>query len=59
MGVGGNVHEDALNLGPQGDRGVEPRQFHGALCYDMEQQGEVHVNCAFAKLMTGQRQVMD
>jgi hypothetical protein len=24
----------------------------------MEQQGEVHVNCAFAKLMTGQ-QVMD
>ena len=25
----------------------------------MEQQGEVHVNCAFAKLMTGQQQVMD
>jgi hypothetical protein len=24
----------------------------------MEQQGEVHVNCVFAKLMTGQ-QVMD
>jgi len=41
MDVGGNVHEDALDLGPQGDhyQGNEPRlcqQFHGALCLDIE-----------------------
>ena len=41
MDVGGNVHEDALDLGPQGDhyQGDEPRlcqQFHGVLCLDIE-----------------------
>ena len=33
-----------------------------ALCQDVKQQGEVQqgeANCAFAKLMTGQQQVMD
>ena len=48
------------DLEPQGDQGGEPRswqQHHGSLCWGMEQQGEAHVNCAFAKLMTGQKQV--
>ena len=29
------------------------QQHHSSLCWGMEHQGEVHVNCAFAKLMTG------
>ena len=60
MEVDEKVHEDALIWDLKVIKVESPdqwQQHHGSLCWGMEQQGEAHVNCAFAKLMTGQKQV--